>query len=442
MAALAACIGAAPALADSAPASCDKVASPEGSDSAFGSVTAPLRTAQKLIQVLTPGQVGCLRAGTYSGGLRFGHGGTAGAPLTLRSYPGEQATIVGRVYVPQGSSYVTVADLGLNGSHQPASEDLPSPTVDGSHATFEADDVTDEHTEICFAIGSAGWGIPDSTRILDSHIHDCGLLPSRNGDHGIYIVDATNTVIAGNLIDHNTDRGIQLYPASTGAVITANVISENGEGIDISGEGGVASSDSVIEHNLIVNANIRSDVESWYPAGNPRGTGNVVQFNCVSRRGINGAAGGFSASNNATASASELVGTPAGGYAPVAGSACAGMVPEVLAGQWGEGGAAGGAPPPVEKPEGGPGPTGGPGSPATTTPGGAPEQPGGGGSGASGETKRGEGRSGERGPATGPRRHHHRHAARHRSRRSLAKRHAASPHTRHGRRTRVARHHR
>jgi parallel beta-helix repeat protein len=328
--ALVACAAWAPAAAgaESLPTNCDKVASPQGSDSAAGTAASPLRTAQALTEALAPGQVGCLRAGSYGGGLRLNHGGTAGAVLTLRNYPGEQAQITGRVYVPRGSDYVTIADLSLDGNYQSGSP-LPSPTVNANHTTFEGDDVTDDHTEICFDIGSATWGPADSTVIANSRVHDCGLLPSRNQDHGMYIQDATNTQIVGNLIDHNVDRGIQLYPSAQGTVVTDNVISENGENVEFSGAGGVASSNNTVEHNLIVNANIRYDVESWYPAGNPVGTGNIVQNNCVSSRGIMGYGGGFSARSNVTASAGELVATENGSYLPARGSACAGVLPEL-----------------------------------------------------------------------------------------------------------------
>jgi parallel beta-helix repeat protein len=344
----------APAHADSAPASCDKVASPAGSDSGSGSTAAPLRTAQALVDALAPGQVGCLRAGTYPGGLRVDHGGTSAAAIVLRSFPGERALVTGRFYVPQGSDYVTIADLNLDGNPQSDSELLPSPTINANHVTFEADDVTNDNTEICFLIGGANWGVADSTVISGDHIHNCGALPAANHDHGIYVEDATNTRIVGNLIDHNADRGIQLFPSSTGAVIAGNVISENGEGIIFSGEGGVASNGNVVERNLIVNSLIRSDIESWYPSGNPLGVGNVAQHNCVSGRGIDTGAGGFAAAGNVTASSNDLIATAGGGYRPAAGSACAGVVPELVNGLAAvEGILSGGAPTPVGKEAGG-----------------------------------------------------------------------------------------
>lgn len=316
-----------PASAGATPAGCDMLASQSGSDSGNGSPASPFRTAQELVDALGPGQVGCLRAGTYGGGLTFGHGGSAGAPIVLRSYPGEQALVTGRVWVERGSNNVTVADLALDGNYQdPSERRLPSPTINADNVTFEHDDVTDDHTEICFDVGSETYGEADSTVIAYDHIHDCGVMPAANHDHGIYVQDATSFKIVGNLIDHNADRGIQLYPNGDGGVIADNVISENGEGLIFSGEEGAASSENLVEHNLIVNSLVRSDIESWYPQGNPVGVGNVARDNCVSRRGIEMADAGFTAQENVVASPGELVTTEGGGYAALPGSACAAVL--------------------------------------------------------------------------------------------------------------------
>jgi parallel beta-helix repeat protein len=323
-----ACLAAEPTGANAAPSTCNKFASPLGSDAGNGSAGAPLRSAQALADALAPGEVGCLEAGTYGGGVSFEHGGTPTAPIVLRSNPGEQALLTGRIYVERGSDYVTVADVSLDGNFQSSegSEPLPSPTVDANHATFEGDDVTNDNTGICFDLGNEHWGSADSTLIAEDHIHNCGALPATNQDHGIYVAVATNTRIVGNLINRNADRGIQLYPGSEGAVIIGNVISENGEGVIFSGDDGVASSDNVVEHNLIVNSLIRSDIESWYPAGNPLGAGNVAAHNCVSSRGVALAGGGFSAFSNVTASPAELLAGANGAVQPVTGSPCAAAV--------------------------------------------------------------------------------------------------------------------
>ena len=96
-------VGAAPT---SATLTCNRFAATNGSDSAAGTSSAPYRTAQKLMDSLAAGETGCLAPGTYNESLRVNHGGQPGAPIQLTSAPGGQATLVGRLYVPQGSNDV------------------------------------------------------------------------------------------------------------------------------------------------------------------------------------------------------------------------------------------------------------------------------------------------------------------------------------------------
>ncbi len=316
-------------LAFTAPAgaavSCDLVASPSGSDSASGSVSAPFATVQHLVDSLQSGQTGCLRAGTYQEDVRVGQGN-----VTLTAYPGEAATIVGRFWIAQGSDHVTVSGLSLDGKN---ADNLPSPTVNANDSTFSNDDVTDEHTGICFDLGSSSYGTADGTLITRNRIHDCGVLPAGNHDHGIYVADATNTRIEWNLIYSNADRGIQLYPNAQGTTVDHNVIDSNGEGIIFSGDGGQASSNANVFDNLLTNAKLRHDAESWYPSGNPVGTGNLLHDNCVwggAEGTIDTSAGGFTATNNTTADP-QYVDAASGDYHLKPGSPCLAITGDIAA---------------------------------------------------------------------------------------------------------------
>jgi Right handed beta helix region len=315
----------APVGSASAGGACDLVASPSGSDSAAGTVAAPFRTVQQLADSLHAGQTGCLRAGTFSGDVRVGHGGTGGAPLTLTSYPGETATIAGRFWIASGSNHVTVTRLALNGAN---ADRLPSPTVNANDATFSYDDVGNGHTAICFDLGSDTYGTAANTLIAHDRIHGCGRLPAANHDHGIYVAVATGTRIEWNLIYDNADRGIQLYPNAQHTTIDHNVIDSNGEGIIFSGDSGVASNYSDVYQNLITNSRIRHDAESWYPSGNPVGVGNVLHDNCLwgGREGtIDTSGGGFVARHNTIADPRYL-NASAGNYALGPNSPCLSVV--------------------------------------------------------------------------------------------------------------------
>jgi hypothetical protein len=334
---------------------CNLVASPSGSDSAAGTLSAPFQTAQKLASSLAPGETGCLEAGTYNENVTFRTGGTAGAPITLASYPGQTATIVGRIYVAEGADYTTLTGLDLDGANPGL---LESPTIDANHVTFSYDNVTNDHTGICFGIGSATWGWATDTLITHDRVHDCGQLPATNLQHAFYIGGATDTTIEWNLIYANADRGIQLYPEALGTTIDHNIIDDNGEGILISGAEGVASSDTNVYDNVISDANVRHDVESYWPAGNPVGVGNTVHDNCV-WGGVEGtidtSSGGYTASNNLTVNP-EFVNAAAHDYEMNPASPCLSLVGDVQAAVDGT------APVQPQPPAGGTPPTSPPGS--------------------------------------------------------------------------------
>ena len=116
--------------------------------------------------------------------------------------------------------------------------------------------------------------------IENNNIHNCGKLPAQNGDHGIYIDDATGTIVRGNWIHNNADRGVQIYPNGDNSLITGNIIDSNGEGVIFAGAGGQTSDNNVVEHNIITNSQVRQNVESYWGSG-PVGVGNVARNNCI-----------------------------------------------------------------------------------------------------------------------------------------------------------------
>ena len=314
----------------SAPAavSCSFYASPSGSDSAAGSLQAPFQTAQQLVNSLQPGQTGCLESGTYNEDVTVSQGGSATAPVILASAPGETATIVGRFWVAQGANYVTVTGLDLDGTNAGA---LPSPTVNAANTTFSYDNVTNDHTAVCFDLGSS-YGVAANTLIEYDRIHDCGILPANNHEHGIYVQDSTNATIAWNEIYDNADRGIQLYPDAQGTTVDHNVIADNGENFDFSGDNGTAADNSDVYDNIIANPVDPSyNVYSWYPTGNPIGTGNTLQNNCITGGAPNTSDGGFAATGNTTATDPEFINATAGDFQLASTSPCQSVTGDIAA---------------------------------------------------------------------------------------------------------------
>ena len=237
-----------------------------------------------LVNRLAPGETGCLLAGSYVEDVSIRRGGSDGKPLTLRGASGVTATVRGRFWIADSANWVTVSNLHLNGVN---ATHLPSPTINGDHAVFTDNDVTNDHMGgvddgdgICFLLGDASgsYGAAWHTTIARNSIHDCGT--SNNHNHGVYVASSYYAQIVGNRIYNNADRGIQLYPNAQHTLIRNNVIAGNGEGVIFSGAGSYASSDNVLIHNVIVYSRIRWNVEYYWGSG-PVGTNNVVKENCI-----------------------------------------------------------------------------------------------------------------------------------------------------------------
>ena len=175
-----------------------------------------------------PGQTGCLgRRRPTPAASR-----SARARVTLRSVPGEHAVLVGQLVIASGADVVTVRGLELDGTNPLG---RPSPLVNGHDATFTGNDVH-RAVETCFVLGDRSWGVPEGTLIVGNRIHDCGV-DGTNKDHGVYVRHASGTLIEGNVIRDNPDRGVQLYPNADRTVVRGNVIDGNGEGVIFSGDG-------------------------------------------------------------------------------------------------------------------------------------------------------------------------------------------------------------
>ncbi len=117
----------------SAGVACDEIAQPDGAAEAF-------------VASLDPGETGCFREGTHSADDVI----TLSSPnVTLTSYPGERATLAGRLVISREADGATIEDLTLDGS----SGDGPSPTVNANDVVFRGNDVTNGHRGICFVLG-------------------------------------------------------------------------------------------------------------------------------------------------------------------------------------------------------------------------------------------------------------------------------------------------
>jgi Right handed beta helix region len=264
----------------------------------------PGDSPQRLIDALGPGQVGCLRGGTYRvGALRFSHGGRAGAPLTLRSYPGERARLEVRdwIYVPRGSDHVTLRRLSVDGSPgATGGTQCCALQLMAADTVLEDNDITNRNTKSsCVIAGSnGGWGAAVRLVIRRNRIHDCGDRRHGNKDHALYLERVQGGRIEGNVIWGSAAFGVHVYPNTRDTLVAHNVIDGSGwSGVILGTEPGHQTSGNRIEHNVITNS-ARHGVDVYW--GGPVGQANVVRGNCLWRTGGSAlvAERGFAASGN------------------------------------------------------------------------------------------------------------------------------------------------
>lgn len=244
------------------------------------------------------GETGCLRGGNYrisAIGLQILRSG-----FTLRSYPGERATLDGDTQVQPGANDVTLSKLNFVGDGR-ASTVKPY----SSGVTISDSDITNNRLGgSCVQLGGPGSGYTtERPRIVRNRIHDCG--GGGTHDHGIYAGWVSGGEISDNLI-YNINQGyaIQFYPSAEGVTFKHNVIDGGPTtlrgGITFAGSGGAASSDDTVEHNIITYAAAEGIGSIW---GAVRGTNNIARNNCLFRNNpdVQTVNGGFSSTHNLSA---------------------------------------------------------------------------------------------------------------------------------------------
>jgi parallel beta-helix repeat protein len=270
------------------PPHCDIVVDKHGHDRSAGTQAAPLRTSNRAIHRLRAGETVCFHTGTY----RTTRGLAIEAPNAIvRSYPGEHATLLGSLRIERPATGTTVESLTLDGKNP---KGYFNPIIYADGAVLRDNEITNEHTTNCVHLARYYNAPPPRGVVIeDNNIHDCGVLPAQNHEHGIYVAASRDLTIRNNLIWNNADRGIQLYTDVKDTQIYGNVINNNGVGIIISGADGLTTSNTLIQHNLITYSNVRHNVESWFGPGTSPGTNNVVRDNC-----IHGAQGWYAGSDD------------------------------------------------------------------------------------------------------------------------------------------------
>lgn len=177
---------------------CTRFVSTSGNDGASGTATAPWRTVSASIPKLFPGDTLCVRQGTYSESVKPGSAlrkGTPSARITLRSYPGETAVLLGN-HLFRNPDYWTFSDLEFT---NPGSTAALVIIVGGTGWVFERNDVH-SGAYAGLLVGKSSDAFPHDYVVRQNTLHDT----------------------AASNFYHNPGRG------STGGLIERNLLFNSG----------------------------------------------------------------------------------------------------------------------------------------------------------------------------------------------------------------------
>jgi hypothetical protein len=231
---------------------------------------------QSFVNSLAPGDVGCLHGGTYTGGtmVTWTASGTSTAPVTVTSYPGEQAEIVGTTFYLEGS-YQVMRDLTVRDVTYTDGDGI---AVSGNGNRVEHNVVTNIYRDGILLHTDASNAV-----IAGNDVSEVGQAGS-NQDHGIYVQGDGHLVINNVFSQIRGGYGIHVYPSSSNITIAQNTVvnSQTRSGILIDTTGG----------NIIVVNNIVTDNVEYGISNNQCGLGGcLVDHNLAWNNGFGATSG-------------------------------------------------------------------------------------------------------------------------------------------------------
>jgi hypothetical protein len=280
---------------------CNLWAAPYGVDTNPGTQVAPFLTLAKLAGTLTPGQTGCLPAGTsFATREVITAVGTRAGRITITTAPGgARAILSDGIETAQATRFLTLTNLAIGALDNSANRNVPGTVILRGYSTaLTRSDVgpgtLKEIGRSCVVLNHAGSALVDG-----NVLHECnGVSPGQYGA-GVLAAISVGARIVNNVIYGNVGGdAIAFSPDAQVSRARLNLIVDNLGGIYFGGDSKVASRDALVEQNVITRIS-RFDVHSAYGSNGPVGSGNIVQKNCIWSPGSVAAAGaGFSVGVN------------------------------------------------------------------------------------------------------------------------------------------------
>jgi parallel beta-helix repeat protein len=198
--------------------------SPNCSDGGSGTAAQPFCTIAPAASRLTAGQTVLVMSGTYNETVTVSRSGATSARINFVAAPGGNVSVIGAAngrsfgFYVNGHSYVTVQGFSVTGT------------------------------------GADGIVVRNSSNIIirGNHVSYAGQPAEGKLATGIRLEGATDSIVAGNTVDHNTNYGIYLQSGSTRNQIVGNRVSQNARVIEraAAGIGLFSSPENTVAGNI------------------------------------------------------------------------------------------------------------------------------------------------------------------------------------------------
>jgi len=221
---------------------------PSCSDTGQGTATQPFCGIRAAASKAIAGTTVEVAAGTYAEQVSIANSGTSDAPITFTAAPGASVIVTGNGngFSMSNKNWITINGFFING------------TANYGISVFGGSNVTISNNRVT----GAGTPVSGSTR------------------SGIRLSGTTDSLVAGNTSDHNSDHGILITTGAARNRVTHNVVFNNAREY-IRAATGIRlyqSPDGVVDHN-VMHDNEDSGVEAYAGSNNTLFYNNVAYNN-------------------------------------------------------------------------------------------------------------------------------------------------------------------
>jgi parallel beta-helix repeat protein len=252
---------------------------------------------------MASGGVLCVRGGLYTEvdkRVNVTTSGTAAATKKIKAYPGERVELRGAIF--SSSSHWIIEGLFIDSSYS-VSGPAPGGRINtdqginwrgGTNIRVDSVEIINRRPNLNPDLAGTcvyfGGNRPTNIVLENSAIHQCGQLPRSNHEHCIYMSTVSGMTVRNNWVYDCADRSIQLNPDADNSLVIGNLVdSDSQAGINLDG----SANNDVVRNNVVDTPNGKT----IYTGTSYTGSGNSVIDNCVWDTNVRFAAGVTSAGN-------------------------------------------------------------------------------------------------------------------------------------------------